>query len=163
MNARASTDLTTPETDPPSILPHRKRFQPYPMFYSLQARMVGFSSSNPMYSSTSPLGRPLTLCENLLPLITLLHKILDDIQGGKSSNWQTRWKMFKEVSEDVAVHQLRQELRQLYREVGADYSCTKLMPSARCANVAQSEALAAGVHVGEHVVFGDTHRDFAPP
>ena len=95
-----------------------------------------------MFALESPLGRPLTEIERRLPHITLLHKILDDIHRGKFSNWKTRWKMYKEVCEDVAVHQLRQELRQLYREVGADIRCTNLMPQSHCVDALQFEALA---------------------
>ena len=94
-----------------------------------------------MYASTSPLGRPLTEVERILPHITYLHKILADIQDGRYNNWKTRWKMYKDVSEDVAVHQLRQELRQLYREVGADISCTELMLLLHCVDESQAETL----------------------
>jgi hypothetical protein len=107
-----------------------------------------------MYALKSPLGRPLTEVERRLPHITLLHKILADIQDGKFSNWKTRWKMYKDVNEDVAVHQLRQELRQLYREVGADISSTSLMRLSHCVDALQTEALATYVLARDKKVFG---------
>ena len=92
-----------------------------------------------MYELASPLGRPLNQFEFRLPHITLLHKVLADIQEGRYCNWQKKWKMYKDVREEVAVHQLRQEIRWLYREVGVDISSTDLMPRLHCVAPVQQE------------------------
>ena len=63
--------------------------------------------------------------------------------------------MYKDVREDVAVHQLRQELRQLYREVGADISVTDLLPLLQCVDAAQQEYLTAIVRARDHEVLRD--------
>ena len=154
MDAQSSTDLPWPVVDPHFLSGNRKQYQSFPTSDSLLSRITAFSASNPMYGLKSPLGRPLTEVERRLPHISPLHKILDDIQVGKFSNWKTRWKMYKEVSEDVAVHQLRQELRQLYREVGADISCTNLMPISHCVDALQYEALATYILARDMGVFG---------
>ena len=60
--------------------------------------------------------------------------------------------MYKDVKEDVAVHQLRQELRQLYREVGADITASDLMPFRHCVDAAQQEQLTLLAFARDHEV-----------
>ena len=70
---------------------------------------------NPLLANPSPLGRPLSTVERLSALAALLHRVILDIQEGRYAKWAGRWKYLRYTREDIALHQMRQELRQLYR------------------------------------------------